>query len=64
VARCTTAWLMREMGLVDVIRGKPVKTMVSNRPAPCPLRWGPPPQPACRSRLQTTVSGAGQTPGS
>jgi transposase InsO family protein len=37
VARCTTARLMREMGLVGVIRGKSVKTTVSSRAAPCPL---------------------------
>ena len=36
-ARCTTARLMRDMGLAGVIRGKPVKTTVSNRAAPCPL---------------------------
>ena len=33
VARCTTARLMR---LAGVIRGKPVKTTVSNPAAPCP----------------------------
>ena len=37
MARCTTARLRREMGLVGAIRGKPVKTTVSNRAAPCPL---------------------------
>jgi putative transposase len=36
VARCTTARLMKQMGLVGVIRGKPVKTTVSNPAAPCP----------------------------
>ena len=36
VARCTTARLMRQMGLAGVIRGKPVKTMISNPAAPCP----------------------------
>ena len=36
-ARCTTARLMRDMGLAGVTRGKPVKTTVSNRAAPCPL---------------------------
>jgi putative transposase len=37
VARCTVARLMREMGLKGVVRGKPVKTTVSDRAAPCPL---------------------------
>ncbi|WP_343794962.1 IS3 family transposase, partial [Sphingomonas trueperi] len=37
VARCTVARLMREMGLAGVIRGKPVRTTISDRAAPCPL---------------------------
>jgi putative transposase len=37
VARCTVERLMREMGLAGVIRGKSVRTTVSNRAAPCPL---------------------------
>jgi putative transposase len=37
VARCTVARLMRAMGLQGAIRGKPVKTTVSDRSAPCPL---------------------------
>jgi transposase InsO family protein len=37
VARCTVARLMRMMGLQGIIRGKPVKTTVSERSAPCPL---------------------------
>jgi transposase InsO family protein len=37
VARCTVARLMTRMGLQGVIRGRPVKTTVSNRAAPCPL---------------------------
>ena len=37
VARCTVARLMRAMGLAGVIRGKPVRTTVSDRAAPCPL---------------------------
>jgi transposase InsO family protein len=37
IARCTVERLMREMGLAGVIRGKPVRTTVSNRAAPCPL---------------------------
>ncbi len=36
IARCTTARLMAEMGLAGVIRGKPVKTTISNPAAPCP----------------------------
>lgn len=37
VARCTVARLMRSMGLQGIIRGKPVKTTVSDKTAPCPL---------------------------
>jgi putative transposase len=37
VARCTVARLMRSMGLQGVVRGRPVKTTVSDRKAPCPL---------------------------
>jgi transposase InsO family protein len=37
VARCTVARLMREMGLKGAVRGKPVKTTVRDRAAPCPL---------------------------
>jgi putative transposase len=37
VARCTVERLMRDMGLQGAIRGKPVRTTVSNKAAPCPL---------------------------
>ncbi len=37
VARCTIERLMREMGLAGVIRGKPVRTTISDKAAPCPL---------------------------
>jgi len=37
VARCTVARLMREMGLAGVIRGKRVRTTISDKSAPCPL---------------------------
>ena len=36
VARCTVERLMRAMGLQGVVRGKPVKTTVSDKAAPCP----------------------------
>jgi transposase InsO family protein len=36
IARCTTARLMKQMGLVGAIRGKAVKTTISNPAAPCP----------------------------
>src|SRR3546814_17791898 len=35
--RCTVERLMRELGLQGVIRGKPVKTTISDKAAPCPL---------------------------
>ena len=37
VARCTVARLMRAMGLEGIIRGKPLRTTVSDKAAPCPL---------------------------
>ena len=36
-ARCTVERLMRSMGLEGVIRGKPVRTTISDKAAPCPL---------------------------
>ena len=37
VARCTVARLMRTMGLRGVVRGKTIRTTVSNAATPCPL---------------------------
>ncbi len=37
IARCTVERLMHDMGLAGVIRGKPVRTTVSDKAAPCPL---------------------------
>ena len=37
VARCTVARLMHKLGLRGVIRGKGVKTTISDKAAPCPL---------------------------
>ena len=37
VARCTVERLMRSLDLQGVIRGKPVRTTLSDRSAPCPL---------------------------
>ena len=37
VARCTVARLMRRMGLQGVIRGKRVRTTISDKATPCPL---------------------------
>lgn len=37
VARCTVERLMKSIGLQGVIRGKPVKTTISDKAAPCPL---------------------------
>ena len=36
VARCTVARLMKELGLAGAVRGKPVKTTISNPATPCP----------------------------
>ena len=37
VARCTVARLMTSMGIAGIIRGKPVKTTIPDKAAPCPL---------------------------
>jgi putative transposase len=37
VARCTVARLMRQMGLHGIVRGKSVRTTISDKAAPCPL---------------------------
>jgi transposase InsO family protein len=37
VARCTVERLMGELGLQGVIRGKPVRTTISDKASPCPL---------------------------
>lgn len=37
IARCTVARLMKNLGLRGVIRGKPHRTTVSDKAAPCPL---------------------------
>jgi putative transposase len=37
VARCTVARLMRQMGLQGIVRGKTVRTTISDKAAPCPL---------------------------
>jgi transposase InsO family protein len=36
-ARCTVTRLMRDMGLQGAIRGKPLRTTISDKAAPCPL---------------------------
>jgi len=37
VARCTVARLMRQMGLQGLVRGKSVRTTISDKATPCPL---------------------------
>ncbi|VDS02966.1 Integrase core domain protein [Devosia equisanguinis] len=37
VARCSVERLMRDLGLQGVVRGKPVRTTISDKAAPCPL---------------------------
>jgi len=37
IARCTVARLMREMGLAGVVRGKPIRTTISDKAATCAL---------------------------
>jgi hypothetical protein len=56
VARCTVSRLMRDMGLQGVVRGKSVRTTVSDRAAPCPLdhvnRQFKAPRPKCPLALR------------
>ena len=37
IARCTVARLMKALGLQGAIRGKPMRTTISDKGAPCPL---------------------------
>ena len=37
VARCTVERLMQDMGYQGAVRGKPVRTTISDKAAPCPL---------------------------
>jgi putative transposase len=37
VARCTVERLMQTMGLQGAVRGKPIKTTISDKATPCPL---------------------------
>lgn len=37
IARSTVARLMRELGIQGVVRGKPVRTTMSDKSVPCPL---------------------------
>jgi len=37
IARCTVERLMASLGLQGVIRGKPVRTTISDKSAACPL---------------------------
>ena len=37
VARCTVERLMQDMGLHGVVRGKPIRTTIQDKGAPCPL---------------------------
>ena len=36
-ARCTVGRLMKALGLQGAIRGKPIRTTISDKDAPCPL---------------------------
>ena len=54
VARCTVERLMRDMGLQGAIRGKPVRTTVSDKAAPCPLDHVNRQFRACQRRSKNT----------
>lgn len=36
IARCTVARLMKQMGLQGVVRGRPIRTTISDKAPPCP----------------------------
>lgn len=36
VARCTVAGLMKQIGLQGVVRGRPIRTTLSDKATPCP----------------------------
>ena len=57
VARCTVARLMTEMGMAGAVRGKPVKTTVSNAATPCPclLYTSPSPRDGLLSRMPSSA---------
>ena len=55
VARCTVERLMVEMGLQGVIRGKTVRTTVSDKAAPCPLDPCEPPVSCARAQQAMAV---------
>jgi transposase InsO family protein len=68
VARCTVARLMREMGLAGVIRGKPVRTTISDKAAPCPLDhvnrqfYAPAPNMLCKHSVKLAITHKWQAP--
>jgi transposase InsO family protein len=51
VARCTVARLMRQMGLKGVVRGKNIRTTVSDAGMPCPRPGQPAVQGAAAERF-------------
>ncbi len=54
IARCTVARLMRAMGLQGIIRGKPIRTTISDKTGAMPARPG---QPAVlRARAEHAVA--------
>lgn len=67
VARCTVARLMRVMGLEGIIRGKPLRTTVSDKAAPCPMPrrrtcCGSPTSPTSRPGRASSMSPLSSTP--
>jgi transposase InsO family protein len=58
VARCTVERLMASLGLQGVIRGKPVRTTISEKAAPCPLITST----ASSMRQSRTCSGSPTSP--
>ncbi len=67
VVRCTIERLMRDMGLQGVIWGKPVRTTMSDKAAPCPLDqvnrrfYAPAPNMLWVSDFTPAFAGAGST---
>ena len=59
LARCSVERLMAELGLQGVIRGKPVRTTIGDKAAPCPLDHV---NPGSSMPLDRTRSGSPTSP--
>jgi hypothetical protein len=56
VARCTVERLMASLGLQGAIRGKPVRTTISDKAVPCPLDHVQPAVPCAKAECPLAVT--------